>query len=394
MKGYKRFIFSFAVLLAIYIVAEYNRPRPLDWKVTLAKDDKQPYGGYIVYQQLKTIFPQAAISSFRTPVYDQVNNFSDSNTAYLLIEPGAEIQQAEIDDLLNYAVIGNYVFIAAEHFSKALMDTLHFETEHRFDIPGKDSVTINFVNPALHMASDIGFTPMTLNGYFKKMDTLHSIALGNNQKNDINFIKIPYGDGAFFVHTAPLSFSNYFMLTRDNADYTATALSYLPKNIKAVYWDEYYKLGRGGASTPLRFLLSNTWFRWALRLALVTVLLFVLFESKRKQRVIPIIVPPRNSTLDFVETVGSVYFNQRDNKNIALKKINYFMEFVRSQFYLPTTQLNEEFARLLAKKAGVAESQAIELVQLIEDIHNNSSINDDALMQLNQQIDLFYEKVK
>ena len=394
MKGYKRFIVAFVLLLALYIVAEWNRPKPIDWTVSLSKDQKTPYGSYILYQQLKDIFPAASVNAYRQPAYNQVNNYTDSNTAYLMMEPAIEISKDDLNELLNYAVAGNYVFITAGNFSKALMDTLKFNTARRFDVPGKDSTAINFTNPALRAASNYGFTSLTIDAYFDKVDTSHAIILGENQRKDINFIKIPYGDGAFFIHAAPLCFSNYFMLTANNASYTATALSYLPKNIKQIYWDEFYKLGPEGSDNPFRFILNNVWLRWAFRISVFTILFFILFEMKRRQRVIPVIERPRNSTLDFVQTVGSVYFNQHDNKNIALKKISYFMEFVRSSFYLTTSQLDDEFIKSLAKKTGVAENETRQLVNLIYEIDGAEQITDQALLLLSNQIDSFYEKAK
>ena len=394
MKGYRRFIFAFVLVLALYVVAEMNRPQPVDWSVNLSKDQKSPYGGYILYQQLKDIFPHAAINSYRLPAYNQINNFTDSNTAYLMIEPAVDPGKDDLSELLNYALSGNYVFITAGNFSRMLMDTLKFRTARRFDIAGTDSSTINFTNPFLHTETNFGFTAMTLDGYFSMIDTLHSIVLGNNQRKDINFIKIPYGDGAFFIHAAPLCFSNYFMLTRNNAAYTARALSYLPKNIKRVYWDEFYKLGPEGSDNPLRFILGNRWLKWSFRIGVLAIVLFILFEMKRRQRVIPVIEPPRNSTLDFVQTVGSVYFNQHDNKNIALKKINYFMEFVRSGFYLSTSQFDDAFVQQLAKKSGVNENDTRQLLQLIDEINKSPQITDQALVQLSNQIDSFYAKAK
>ena len=71
MKGYKKFIIAFIAIVTIYIVAEMNRPRPFNWELTLSKDDKDPYGGYILYQQLKDLFPRAEIKSYRLPVYNQ-----------------------------------------------------------------------------------------------------------------------------------------------------------------------------------------------------------------------------------------------------------------------------------------------------------------------------------
>ena len=371
-----------------------NRPKPVDWKITLSKEDKSPYGSYILYQQLKDIFPKAVLSSYRQPVYNQVNNTSDSNTAYLLIEPDLEFSKDDMNELLNYVLAGNYAFISAGDFGRTLMDTLKFKTSRRLDFETKDSVTINFTNPSLHEPKNYGFTRMTLDGYFSALDTTYTVVLGNNQLKDINFIKIAYGDGAFFIHTAPLCFSNYFMLKRNNASYSAKALSFLPTNIKHIYWDEYYKLGPEGSGNPLRFILTNRWLKWAFRIAMLTIVLFVLFEMKRKQRIIPVIPPLRNSTLDFVQTVGNVYFNQRNNKNIALKKINYFLEFVRSGFLLTTSHLNDEFIQLLAKKTGIAETETSRLINNIHHFNNSEQITDTDLLELNHQIDSFYAKAK
>ena len=394
MKGYKPFIIAFVLILALYIVAEINRPKPVDWKVSLSKEDKTPYGSYILYHQLKDLFPKANISSYRLPVYDQLNDSGDSNTAYFLIEPGMQLSKEDMKELLNYVTAGNYVFISASNFGSTLMDTLKFNTNRRFDFESKDSVTINFTSPSLHARNNYGFTRMTLDGYFDKLDTVYSLVLGTNQRNDANFIKVSYGEGAFFVHADPLCFSNYFMLKRDNAEYTAKALSYLPKNISHVYWDEYYKLGPEGSQHPMRFIFTDPWLKWAYRIALLAIILFILFEMKRTQRVIPVIPPLRNSTLDFVETVGNVYFNQRNNKNIALKKINYFLEFVRSGFFLTTSHLNDEFIQALSKKSGVPENEITDLINTIHSINNSEQINDNTLLQINHQIDSFYAKAK
>jgi hypothetical protein len=394
MKGYKKFILAFAVILAIYIVAEMNRPKPFNWDVTLSKDDKDPYGGFILYEQLKDLFPRAAINTYRLPVYNQVNNFQSVNTAYFLIDPVLQLSTNDINELLNYVVTGNYVFLSAENFGRALMDTLNFKTMRRFDFLPDDSAAPDFENPALKVTRRISFKKMTIDGYISEFDTARSVVLGNNRRKDVNFIKMPYGEGAIFIHAAPVCFSNYFMVTADNAEYTAKALSYLPKNVTGIFWDEYYKLGPSGSRNPLRFLLNDPFLRWAFRIGVFTMVMFVLFEMKRRQRVIPVITPLKNSTLEFVETVGTVYFNQRDNKNIALKKISYFLEYIRSAFYLPTAQLNDEWRASVAGKSGLSENEVQELMDIIQTVQVSDSVTDETLLLLNKKIDSFYQKVK
>jgi len=394
LKGYKSFIFFFSILLVLYIVFEITKPKPIDWSETLSKEDKNPYGSYILFHQLKDIFPNVVINSYRLPVYNQLNNFSDSNSAYLLIDPELTFSEPDVDAILSYAANGNYVFISAEAMNKNFLDSLHINTSRRLTSKNFDSVRLNFSNPHLHASDDYKFHRFTIDGYFDKFDTTTAIVLGSNQFNDADFLRINYGNGAFFVHAAPICFSNYFMLTQNNADYSAKALSYLPQNVKQIFWDEYYKLGPEGSQNPLRFILTNRYLKWAYRIALITVIIFVFFEMKRRQRIIPVIEPLRNSTLDFVRTVGGVYFHQHNNKNIAEKKIQYFFEFIRSHFYLSTVYLDDEFIRSLSKKSGITESGARDLINYVSLVSASESIADSELLELNTRIDSFYKTAK
>lgn len=393
MKGYKRFLLIVAAVLSIYILAEINRAKPVDWKITLSREDKNPFGGYILYHQLSDIFPAAGLHSFRLPVYNQLHNSSQFNSAYILISPQLDFTKEDVNELLNYTSSGNYVFLASGEFSRPLTDSLKFKARRRFNLANPDSATINLRNPTLQAADDYGFRRMTVDGYLNVFDTAKSIVLGSNHLNDVNFIQLPYGKGAFFIHVLPLCFSNYFLLTRQNADYTAKALSYLPADIRKVYWDEYYKLGPAGSGNPLRFLLSNTWLKWGFRTGLLAMALFVIFGIKRKQRIIPLMPPLRNSTLDFVQTVGNVYFNKRDNKNIALKKISYFLEHIRSHFFLSTSPLNKEFIEAFSVKSDISKQEVTDLANLIYYIQANNLISDETLLQLNKKIDHFYSQM-
>ena len=394
MKGYKLFIFLFGALLALYILAEVNRPKTFDWSVTLSKEDKNPYGSYVLYRQLQDLFPASSINSYQLPVYNQIGKREEKNTAYLLIEPELDLGADDINELLNYVVNGNYLFITSGSFSKPVLDSLQIKISRRLNLLDRDSITINFSNPLLRTPKDYSFPRMTMDGYFSSLDTSRVVILGTSGQDNINFIKIPYGEGALFLHASPLCFSNYFILKNNNAEYTSKALSYIPGNVTKIYWDEYYKMGPAGSKNPLRFILTNSYMRWAFRIAVLAIVLFIIFEMKRRQRIIPVIPPLQNTTLDFVRTVGNVYFNQHDNKNIAVKKINYFFEFIRSKFYLATNQPNEEFITVLAKKSGIHVQEIEELFKAIQEVNSSTLVNDELLIYINKKIDIFYTNIK
>jgi hypothetical protein len=191
------------------------------------------------------------------------------------------------------------------------------------------------------------------------------------------------------LHAAPMAFTNYFTLTENNSRYIEQALSYLPKNAKAVYWDEYYKIGRGGPSTPLRVILSKPPLKAAYFLALASIILFLIFQSKRKQRVIPILEKPRNATMDFVETVSRVYYNQLNHRNIALKKVTYLLDQVRTSYGLQTQLLDEAFEKRLSHKSGVSINVVKDLVSMIHRVRSNETILAPELMHFSQLIDEF-----
>lgn len=391
MKGYKTFILIFITLLVVYIVAEWNRPKPVDWTVTLSRHDKNPYGAFCLYNELKEIFPRSVINTYQSPVYEQVNNFTHRNTAYLLMAPSLRsLSKEDVNELLNYTALGNYVFFCSSSFSPALKDTLHFTTGYHDEFNVKDSSTINFRNLRLRTEKNTGFKRQTLEGYFKKYDTLATTILGYNQLNDANFIQMRIGKGALFIHVLPHCFTNSFLLTRDNAAYTAKTLSYIPSGVSSIYWDEYYKPTSARSGNPLRYILTNESLRWAFRLGLATMVLYVLFGMKRRQRIIPVIPPVQNSTLDFVRTVGNVYFNRQDNKNIAGKMITYFLEWVRTHVYLPTAEQDEAFAENLSRKSGVDKQQVDELMLLIGAVRIMEQVSDNTLLQLNRQLESFY----
>ncbi len=393
MKGYRNFLIVFGVLLILYIVAQLNKTEPLNWRVTVSKDDKNPYGGYVLFHQLKSIFPDASIESYRLPVYNQVNNYNGSNTAYIIVGPSFIPTKEDVKEMHHYVYQGNFVIASADAVGKIFSDTLGFSTAAGFAL-FNDSTSINFVNPALKSDSNYIFRQSTIDEYFSKVDTSRTIILGLNNRGKPNFIKVNIGEGAFYIHASPVCFSNYFMLFNNNAEYTAKALSYLPEDVTKIYWDEYYKLGPGGAATPLRFFLTNPFLLWALRLSIIGLIVYVLFEMKRRQRVIPVITPLRNTTLDFAKTVASVYFNQKDNNSIAQKKISYFLEFVRQRFYLPTQLLDDNFIQQLSRKSGVLKTEVEQLVMVLREIELGYKVEDNLLLSINRHIDHFYKQVR
>ena len=185
-------------------------------------------------------------------------------------------------------------------------------------------------------------------------------------------------------------FTNIYLLNEQNHQFVSALLSYLPENI--LRRTEYYHLGRMEATTPLRFILTTEPLRWAYYISIIALLVFIIFEAKRKQRIIPIVKPLTNTSLEFVATIGTLYYERGDHKNIAEKKIHFLFDQIRTHYLLNLHNQNEGLVFVLAKKSGAPEQTVRELITLIDQITAKEKISSAELTDLNKAIEKFQLK--
>lgn len=392
MRSLKLYLIAGAVLLAIYIVAKINEPQPIDWTETLSSKDKIPFGTYVFSNRIGDIFPGAKIVTYRQPVYNAIAEDSIKKSTYIIITEGIQLSKIDYTYLTKYIKEGNDVFIAAEYFGDLLEKKLNVETRGNFPLNHPKN-EVDFLSPALNPKKHFSIDKGVGNYYFSDFDTLHTVVIGEDTSHKANLIKYSFGKGNLYLCANPRFFSNYSMLKPDGAAYAATALSFL-KNSKQVILDEYYTQGNEGAETPLRVFLSNPALEWAWYIALLSLLIFVLYEMKRRQRIIPVIEPLGNSTLDFVGVVGRVYYEKRNNADIAQKKILYFLTWLRDEHQIKTNKLDAEFTERLIGKLGISKSFANDLVSYINYISVQTQVSDSELIELNKMIEFFYNQAR
>ena len=390
MKSLRLYLIVAGVLLTLYIVAEFNRPKTVDWSATFISKEKTPFGTYILNNRLRDIFPKSKVVRYRQAVYNVIAEDSIENSSYLIICPGIDLSKADYGQLINYIKKGNDVFIAADFFGKSFEKNLKLYSELDFTF-GKDTTAIKFVSPALDSSKIYAVDKGAGNIYFAKFDTLRATVIGETKAHKADFIKYSFGKGSLYLSCNPKMFTNYSLLKPQGAAYAATALSFLNGTPKIAV-DDYYSQGDDEKDSPMRLFLSHPPLEWAYYITIFGLLIFILFEMKRRQRVIPVIEPLQNSTLDFVTVVGQVYYEKRDNANIAEKKIRYFFTFLRDEYQIKTTKLDTEFVEKLTAKLNLERHFVNELVEYIKYIANQQQVTDGELIELNKLIEQFYIK--
>ncbi len=397
----RRKISGYAILLTLlavaYILVEWYRPAPVDWTRTYINSDKMPYGTYALFELLEEVFPGAPVENVRIPAY---NLFSDTTITgnYVFLAPQFKMDENDREALLKFVRAGNQAFIAAELFEDAFLDSLGINA--LTNMLANDSL-VHFVNP--HLGGDgysnPPFYPATWFTRAELPDTgvarenpAAPASISEDLAGRANFIRLKYGEGYFYLHSRPALFSNYYILRDKGHEYAFKALSYLP--VQTIWWDEYYKQGRIGSRSVLGVIGRHPTLRWAWYLLIGGVLLYMLFEGKRRQRIIPPLEPLKNTSLEFARVVSSLYYHQRDFKDIALKRAAFFMEEIRSRYQelAGDPRPGPGFINRVAARSGVESGPLEKLFQNLARIKAADRISEQELLHFNGQLEEFYKK--
>ncbi len=378
------------VMILAFVIA--YAPKPIDWTLSYSKKDTKPFGGKLLFDLLPTLMNESEISTIHSELNYFFNDDIPDHQNYIFINNKVvfnEEDQWYADGLLQN---GNNVFIAAQHFDENFLDSLNIKIElssHPQFIQS-DSISLNLANRSLKKGFGYWYTKGISNNYFTSYDTLRTTVLGINSKGKTNFIRMKKGEGWLYLHLNPIVFTNYYLLDNDNYTYAFKCLSYLPN--APTIWDEHYKVGMEQTKSPLSYIFDNTPLRVAYYLLWIGALLFLVFESARRQRMIPIVKPPQNSTVSFVETIGRLYFSKKNHLDIAIKKYTYFKEFIRSRYYLNTSLPGEDLYLQVSEKSGIHVRTVIQLFEMGQNLDTIKKLSEADLEQFNRKIEYFYEQ--
>jgi hypothetical protein len=393
-KSLKLYIALLIVLLVAIIYFDVTKPKPINWNPTYEINDKIPLGLYVFDKEVESIFRENKIEKINITPYEffyykynedtLIRNYNIKGT-FLSISEYSDIDDQSIAEICNFVSHGNSAFISSKIMPNSLLDSLKLKMNSEIKI--KDTVLNWIANKNLGNMK-FKFSANVNDNYFSKIDTLNTTVLGYQQGDStrINFIKVPWINGNFYLHTQPAAFTNYYLLKDKHSDYAQKVLSYIPEG--TIFWHLKNQTGAMISNSPLRFIFSNPALSWAWYIAIIGMIFFMIFNARRKQRVVPIIEPLRNSTIDFTKTIGNLYYQEGNHDDIINKKIIYFLEKIRNEYLIDTSNLNDDFVKKFQLKSGKNKSDIQKIVFLINNYLKSphTSIEED-LVQINKAIE-------
>lgn len=379
------FLIGFSIL-AIWLV-EFNKPKEINWFESYSKYDKIPYGNYILYNELSSLFSGNIITA--TANIEKCLQTTSAVENYLCINKSFYPEDDDLLALVNYVAKGNNACIISRSVPSRLLDTLGLEINQSFSNVLNDSLLFS-IAATQEQFHHIG-TRSFLVSYFNT-DSCNTFSnLGTVSDTLMNFIRVPFEKGQFYLHLNPLLFTNYHMLKNNNHRYVSAVLSHLPNG--GIMWDEYYKNRKNAISqSPLYIIIETPGLRQALYVAIIALLLYMLFASKRKQRIIPIAPVKSNDTLNFTRTIGQLYYNENNNKDIGTKRMEFFLADIRKRYNLSTNKLDNDFCQSLHDASKVPLSDIKELVKICNIIKGVQHITNARIIEQDKLIESFYKK--
>lgn len=459
MKSSRNFLFAMLVLFVLFCLLQVNLPKKFVWSPTFSHVDKQPFGCFVFDSVLTQSLPNGYHVTKKT-FFQLDQEHAKERISVLMVVNQQNLKQLDVKYLCNIARRGGKVMVVASssfddgrnadtvvvdelertfkvkiedglYFSlrgilsglKAhdndMYDTIYWNNRETMYAAQSYRMFYNMVGGTLFVDSvpkvkRLAYTLSTA-GYDYRHDSLY---VGDftrfdtivDKKERIERIdtfaikkvpaavSVPYGKGEVIFVSSPLLFTNYGMLEGNTSVYIFRLMSYLA-DLPVYRTEAYVKTDAMlvAEQSPFREFIKRPPLRWALYLALLGVVLFMIFTARRRQRVIPIMSKPANRSLEFIQLIGTLYYQRKDHVDLVRKKFKLFAEELRKTAGVDISDVNTDDReyQLLAEKTGMNSDRLKKVIRQIRLVlHSEGNISVEEMRSLIDAMDTIVRHAK
>lgn len=444
MKKTVLIVFVLVIALAgllIFSLYEYKEVPDVSWRETYLPTDKEPYGTWMFRQLLEE---QYGIPNVLDRYKDIELTDIDEDEECLLIMIGDNINLnfEETDAIANFSneyndilIIGNrvdfdYDWGLVDWKTRIQMDSQLLVT---YPLLSKDTFDFKFYTNSLTEASNI------YHRYFRNTDTpiteINDTVTSNTTSEEVfdytdppaeeviadyetaeeddyedyepedegYIVGTAQGQSAIYkewdfvgdrvgIHLVPQMFTNqaahqdyfldHFNLLIGEGDYDKIIFEHPSFNSSK----------RSNTESPIQFILDNRSLKWSYITLLIGALLYVIFRGKRKQRIVPTIAPNTNTSIEYVETLGSLYEHQNKPRKLVKHMQDIFHHDVKARYFLD--HHDEDYVQKLSKKSNIAAQEIEIIVKTFTTIKDRFEFTESDLSLLYRKLDAFYKNCK
>lgn len=379
-KTFKIYAVIFIIVMLILALLEVNKKETLNWRKNFDIQEKSPFGLFIFDHEAKTLFKNNLKKTEQVP-YKYYSQHQKEAHNIVVIEN--DIDGASWKKILEQVSKGSDAMLMVSRMPKDISDSIgYYDSEISFEEENVLKLTDKkYQNDFIKLdkfPSGRGFS------FIKPKVEVLGKTVEDKNTDQANFIKVKFGKGNIYVHTEPLFLTNYYLLKPGSVKYAQDVFSYLQD--RETIW--FIKNNTNTSRFFMRFVLGNPALKYAWWVFLGGLILFIFFNAKRKQRIVPVIEPLKNTSLDFVKSIGNLYLQEGDFHYMMAKKAQYFLNKVRLDLLIDTQNIDEEFAKKLQMKTGKPMemiNEAISLIKRAQDPY--ASVMKEDLARINKLLD-------
>lgn len=447
------------VLFVLFCLLQVNLPKKFVWSPTFSHVDKQPLGCFVFDSVLTQSLPNGYHVTKKT-FFQLDQEHAKEKISVLMVVDQQDLKQLDVKYLCNIARRGGKVMVVASssfddgrnadtvvvdelertfkvkiedglYFSlrgilsglKAhdndMYDTIYWNNRETMYAAQSYRMFYNMVGGTLFVDSvpkvkRLAYT-LSAAGYDYKLDSLY---VGDFTRFDTivdekerieridtfaikkipTAVSVPYGKGEVIFVSSPLLFTNYGMLEGNTSVYIFRLMSYLA-DLPVYRTEAYVKTDAMlvAEQSPFREFIKRPPLRWALYLALLGVVLFMIFTARRRQRVIPIMSKPANRSLEFIQLIGTLYYQRKDHVDLVRKKFKLFAEELRKTAGVDISDVNTDDREylLLAEKTGMNSDRLKKVIRQIRLVlHSEGNISVEEMRSLIDAMDTIVRHAK
>jgi hypothetical protein len=362
-------IISVLLLAGVIFLGSCGRSRTpkYNWDTEYNLKSDRPYGLRTFHDLMKEQGHE--MEAYPAEDYYLIDT-TQTNASLIMIDSYIEMDSFTVRHLLDFVKNGNSMFVALEETPYELLS--HF-------VPSIDSsgykkfhmqaINVGFMEDGLPFNDKLRFHYQFLKrvdvygwgGYTH--DNFKNRIAGENVKpisffNDtiINCFYVPYGKGKVVFHTNPILFTNYNLIKKDGYKNASNVLSHL--NGGKIIWYQYSYFDQNDdhnrGTNPLKFLFSHYTLKAGWYVLIASILIFLLFRSKREQRIIPVIYKHKNASIEYAKAVGSLYYKRRSHSGIANELYAVFLSDIRTRYQIVTSGEQKLLIERISQKSEVS----------------------------------------
>jgi hypothetical protein len=383
------------------------------WPVTFYPDDKSPYGCFMLKAMLTDMMGQDKVDAPFLSGETFNKTHQDTGALYIMFGYDIFIQDTDWDGIVDFASRGNTVLIAVQNLPYEI-NKVHFDYMLD-DYYWSDEIQLTFLNGQVDgsftyqqnfSSSFINWTGVAENNRFEAPGMN---VLGKGEVDDdvlYNLVEFTVGNGKLIFCTTPLIFTNFAM---KNGTYYYTEAFFGSLSFNKVYFDEYARVPYpeyyeenvwddeddpvqsssfpDSYKSPLDFLMKNPALAMAYLFIILMIIAYVLLNSKRRQRAIPVAVKPLNLSVQFAETVARMYFHEGKPVDLLRQQERIFYHISRKKYRVDTRDLSGLSEEMLVLRSGKSKVAIANIFEILRRLKANGSITQKDVNQMHEYLE-------